>query len=164
MSRLLIQTAAAAALLVLLWRAFRLSMSLRADRMQREEERRTEEARGRRVVAEIASRDGDLYLFLEADDAFLWREHRLAKSEIVGCRLLLNGATMATAARADARLPEPALPEEMEGRERWDVRLYRVADAADVPCGTLREGVSRDAARAVFEAVSGFLKSVSSPR
>jgi hypothetical protein len=161
MSRIPVQLAAAAVLLVFLWRAFRLAMGLRADRLHREQGRRAEEAQGRRVVAEIASRDGDLYLFVEAGDAFAWRDRRVAKPDLVGCRLLLNGAAMATAARPDAALPEPGLPEELEGRERWDVRLYTRDGLVDVPCGTLREGVSRDAARAVFEAVAASLKTAS---
>jgi hypothetical protein len=60
---------------------------------------------------------------------------------------------MGTAARPGAALPDPGTPEEYEGRERWDVRLYSSQGLADVPCGTLREGVSRDAARAVFDSV-----------
>jgi hypothetical protein len=163
MSRALIQVAAAAALLVLLWRSFRLAMGLRAARVHREEQRRAEEAKGRRVVAEIASRDGDMFLFLEAADAFTWRDRRVEKADVVGCRLLLNGAMMAQTALPGAALPEPTPPEEMEGRERWDVRLYvRDGPSSDVPCGTLREGVSRDAARAVYEAAAAVLRSTPS--
>jgi hypothetical protein len=85
------------------------------------------------------------------------------KADVVGCRLLLNGAMMAQTALPGTALPEPTPPEEMEGRERWDVRLYvREGRAWDVPCGTLREGVSRDAARAVYEAAAAFLRSTPS--
>src|ERR1051326_1997992 len=57
MSRLLIQLAAALLLLIFLWRAFRFAMGLRWGRVQREQARRDEEARGRRVVAELPARD-----------------------------------------------------------------------------------------------------------
>ena len=51
-------------------------------------------------------------------------------------------------------LPEPPLAEAYEGRERWEVELYlRDGRRLQVPCGTLREGVSREAALAVFAAV-----------
>jgi hypothetical protein len=148
----LVQIAAAAALLLLLWKSFRLAMGLRAAARAREAERRGEETRGRRVVTEIPH-GGEVFLFLETPDAFEWLGRRVAKSEVTGCRLLLNGGVMGSAARAGVALPEPAPPEEYEGRERWDVRLYARQGPADVPCGTLREGVSRDAARAVFESV-----------
>ena len=159
MTRTLIQLAAGGLLLLLVWRAFRLAMSLRYTRLLRDEERRAEEARGRRVVAEVPSHEGEVYLFLESPDAFEWRGRRLAKADVLGARLLLNGGLMASVARSGATLPEPGAPEEYEGRERWDVRFYPKDGAAvDVPCGMLREGVSREAARAVFEAVRSALQ------
>jgi hypothetical protein len=157
MTRTLIQLAAGGLLLLLIWRAFRLAMALRFDSAARDGERRTEEARGRRVVAEIPSHKGEIYLFLETAEAFEWQGRRMAKAEVLGCRLLLNGGLMASAVRPGITLPEPGAPEEYEGRERWDVRLHSASGAVDVPCGTLREGVSRDAARAVFEAVRASL-------
>jgi hypothetical protein len=52
------------------------------------------------------------------------------------------------------RLPPPAPPEEYEGRERWDVALYgRDGLLESIPCGALREGVSREVAATVFAAV-----------
>ena len=38
-------------------------------------------------------------------------------------------------------------------RERWDVLIYCGDRTEAVPCGSLREGVSRDIASRVFEAV-----------
>src|SRR5688572_14971873 len=153
MTRALIQIAALAIFLFMVWRAFRLAMALRYSRAAREGQRRAEEAQGRRVVAEVPSHTGEVYLFLESADAFSWPARRVPKAEIDGARLLLNGGLMATAARPGVSLPEPAAPEEFEGRERWEVRLYTAQGPADVPCGTVREGVSREAARAVFDAV-----------
>lgn len=152
MSRTLIQLAAGVVLLLLVWRAFRLAMALRYARLLRDEARRAEEARGRRVVAEVPSHEGDVYLFVEGPEGFEWKGGRMEKAAILGCRLLLNGGLMASAARPGVSLPEPGAPEEFEGRERWEVRLFSKDGVVDVPCGTLREGVSREAARAVFEA------------
>ena len=148
----LVQLAVAAAFLVALWKSFRLAMGLRAAALARAADRSAEEARGRRVVTEIPQ-GGEVFLFLETPEAFEWQGRRMAKADLDGCRLLLNGGVMGTAARAGIALPEAGTPEEYEGRERWDVRLYSPQGPADVPCGTLREGVSRDAARAVFESI-----------
>jgi hypothetical protein len=154
MTRSLIQIAAAVAFVVFLWKCFRMAMGLRAVALAREEARRAEEARGRHVVAEIPDHRGAVFLFLETPEAFEWAGRRVAKAELGGCRLLLNGGVMGAATRPGAALPDPGTPEEYEGRERWEVRLYPAqGPPADVPCGTVREGVSRDAARAVFESV-----------
>jgi len=157
MSRLLIQLAAGLALVVFLWSAFRYAMGLRWGRVQREEARRDEEVRGRRVVAELPARDGTLGLLSEYGAAFFWSDRRVPKSEIVGCRLLLNGGVVASAMQPQVTLPEPQAGEEYEGRERWDVRLYLKDGVAEIPCGSVREGVSREIARSVFDAVRAAL-------
>jgi hypothetical protein len=78
----------------------------------------------------------------------------VAREAIVGARLLLRGGVIGEAARPDVRLPPAGTADEFEGRERWDVVLYlRDGATATVACGTLREGVSREVAARVFEAV-----------
>jgi hypothetical protein len=141
------------ALVVVLWRLFRFAMSLRFAKLSREEARRAEEARGRQVVAEIPLSDG-VQFFVEEREAFHWGAHAVRKEAIVGARLLLNGGILGAASREGAILPPPPAPEEYEGRERWDVLLY-LSDGLvrTIHCGTLREGVSREVAGAVFEAV-----------
>src|SRR4051812_37723166 len=124
MSRVLIQLAAGLAFLVFVWRAFRYSMALRSGRLLREEARRAEEASGRKIVAELPGMDGRLDLLVEDATHFQWTGGRVAKAEIVGCRLMLNGGLMASAARPGVTLPEVGAGEEYEGRERWDVRVY----------------------------------------
>jgi hypothetical protein len=151
--RVLVQLAAALLLLLLLWRAFRMAMAMRYSRVVREDERRAMESRGRRVVAEVPNHAGEVYLFVEDAETFQWPGQALRKADITGCRLLLNGGLMGTATRPGVSLPEPTAPGDFEGRERWDVRVYAGQTVVDIPCGTLREGVSREAARAVFQAV-----------
>ena len=74
----------------------------------------------------------------------------------MGGRLLLNGGIIGEFAATGTSLPAPAGAEEYEGRERWDVRIYRRgAEPVEIPCGTLREGVSREIAGRAFEAVRG---------
>jgi len=70
----------------------------------------------------------------------------------VGARLLVNGAVLRECARLRT-LPPPSAPEEYEGRERWEVALFLESGAeARIPCGALREGVSREIAGRAFEA------------
>src|SRR5438552_2293614 len=111
-----------------------------------------EEARGRRVVAEIPLPDGLLF-FLEDDAGFYWGGSEVRKPEVLGARMLLNGGVIGTFSRAGVALPEPPPAEEYEGRERWDVLVYCVGQTEAVPCGSLREGVCREIASRVFEAV-----------
>jgi hypothetical protein len=144
-----IRTAALLALVAFLWSLFRLAMGLRWSKVCREEE-----SRGRRIVAELPSADGRLGFFAEDHAGFYWPRGEAGKSALRGARLLLNRGVIAAAARAGQGLPDPPVPEPFEGRERWEVALYLAGgESRLVDCGTLREGVSREIASRVFEAV-----------
>lgn len=139
-------------IVLVLWPVLRYALGLRYAKLAREEARRAAEALGKRVVAEIPLGD-DVAFFLEDHAGFYWAGAEAAKRDVAGARLLLNGAVMAQAARAGFVLPEAPMPEEYEGRERWDVVLYlRSGEGLVVPCGTVREGVSREAGTRVFQA------------
>jgi hypothetical protein len=154
---MLVRLLALAALLALLWSLLRFAMGLRFAKLSREEQRRALEVRGHRVVAELPLEEGVVF-FTEEPAAFAWGEARVEKQSLVGARLVLNGAVVAEARRAAAALPAPIAPAPYEGRERWEVVLYaRGTPPLTVRCGTLREGVSREAATAVFEAARGAL-------
>jgi len=149
---MILQLVAAVLLLALLWRLFRLSMGLRWAKLSREEARGAEESQGRRVVAEIPTGEGDLAFFLEDDRGFYWSSREVRKPDVTGARLLLNGGVIGSFSAAGV-LPDPPSPEEFEGRERWDVIVYLRGDRCEtVPCGSLREGVSREIAARVFDA------------
>lgn len=150
---MMLQILAAAALLVFLWSLFRFAMGLRWAKLSREQARGAEQKRGRRVVAEIPGPD-DLLLFLEDVSGFYWRGQQAEKSAVVGARVLLNGGLIGSFARGGAALPELPPAEEHEGQQSWQVVVYlRDARPLEVPCGSLREGVSREIAMTVFEAV-----------
>jgi hypothetical protein len=149
---MLIRILAVVLLLALLWFLFRFSMALRWSKVVREGSRSAEESRGRRVVAEIPLPDGLLF-FVEDDAGFYWGGSQARKSEVRGARMLLNGGVIGSFSRAGAALPDPPPAEEYEGRERWDVLIYCGGRTEAVPCGSLREGVSREIAARVFEAV-----------
>lgn len=151
---MLVRILAAAALVVFLWSLFRFAMGLRAAKSAREDERLAQEATGRHVVAELPLAEG-VVLFLEDRDGFYWAGREVRKPRLRGARLFLNDAVMAAASRDDGPLPAvpPPNPDDYDGSERWSVRLHLDdGTQADVPCGRLREGVSREAARQVFEA------------
>lgn len=153
-----IQLIAAAVLLLVLWTLLRFALGLRYAKVAREATRRAEEDQGRRVVAEIPLANDQLVLFLEDEHAFYWDGLEATKRDLAGARLLLNGGVMGTAARPGHALPEPLPPEEFEGRERWDVVLYLAGGGVlVVPCGILREGVSREIAARVFQAARAAL-------
>jgi hypothetical protein len=151
---MLIQALAALLLAAVLWMLFRFAMGLRWAKLSRERARGQAESQGRRVVAEIPLSGDDLVFFEEDASSFHWGGRSVAKAGIAAARLLLNGNVVGTALRTDAALPEAPLCEEYEGRERWDVLLHLCEGRTEtVPCGTLREGVSREIAARVFEAV-----------
>jgi hypothetical protein len=145
---------ALAALLFLLFVAslFRLAMGLRETKRRRETARAREEALGRHVVAEIPLEDGIVF-FVEDQEGFSWGGLHVARADLAGSRLSLNGAVMASWSRPETTLPPRPEGEAYEGRECWDVILYkRDGSALEVACGTLREGVSREIASRIFEA------------
>ena len=103
-------------------------------------------------MAEIPLPD-ELLFFLEDDAGFYWGGAQARKSGILGARMLLNGGVIGSFARPGVALPDPPAAEEYEGRERWDVLIYCRGRTEAVPCGSLREGVSREIAGRAFEAV-----------
>lgn len=152
---MLVQVLAGTALLLVLFSVFRFAMGLRAAKLAREEGRNEQRSLGRDVVAELPL-DDQVVLFLEGSDGFYWGADEARKSDLRGARVLMNGAAVEAARRKGSELPPHAAPppEEFDGRERWHVRLYLAGGAErDVPCGRLREGVSREAALQVFGAV-----------
>ncbi len=148
--------AAGAALALILFSIFRYAMALRAAKVARLSWREAEESRGRRVVAEIPGPGDAVTLFLEDEGGFYWGADEVRKPEIAGGRLRLNRGILATWARPGLALPEPESAEDFEGRETWDVVLYLDDGRTRViPCGTVREGVSREIATRVFHATRG---------
>jgi len=151
---LFIEIIASLVLIVALFGFFRFAMGLRYAKILREQALQRESSRGRRVIAEVPTPEGTIELFREDDAEFYWSGDRISKRGLSGVRLVLNGAVMAQVQIPDAVLPVAPVPEEFEGRERWEVVAYHAtSDPTLIACGNLREGVSRDAARAVYDAL-----------
>ncbi len=82
----------------------------------------------------------------------------------MGVRVLINGAPIASC--VSTRHPEGAnrqptsFDDRPEGiaRDRWDVALETVTGTTLVQCGAIRERVSQELARTVFDAVKSDLE------
>jgi hypothetical protein len=149
---------AAAAALALLLVAASLATTLQGFRRRRVRARDSERALGRTIVAEIPA-DEDLVLFSEDTTRFYYGDRSIDKDLIVAARVLINGSPIA--ACVSRRHPEAAarqatsFEDRPEGiaRDRWDVAIETVTGTILVECGAIRERVSQELSRSVFEAV-----------
>jgi hypothetical protein len=145
------------AALVLLFVAASLATTLRFYRRRRQRVRDAERALGRRIVAELPAGD-DLVYFTEDDVRFHHGDTSIDKDLIVAARVLINGSPIAAAVsnRHGTKAPVPtAFEDRPEGiaRDRWDVAIETERGTVLVECGAIRERVSQELARQVFEAV-----------
>src|SRR5262245_18794926 len=149
--------------LVLLFVAASLATTLTVYRRRRVKAREAERARGRRIIAELPTAD-ELVFVSEDETSFYYGDRVVSKESIAAVRVLINGSPIAAAVSrrhaADA-LPQPTSFEDRpEGiaRDRWDVAIETVHGTTLVECGAIRERVSQELARAVFEAVKSALE------
>ena len=151
----LIAALVAAALLL---GALSLATTLTFYRKRRRRTRDDEQAHGRRIIAEIPGED-DLRLFSEDDRQFHYGQQVVDKDRIAAVRVLINGAPIAAyVARrfaSAANLQPTSFEDRPEGiaRDRWDVAIEQPDGVLLVECGAIRERVSQELARAVFDAV-----------
>ena len=148
---------AAIVAVVLLLMAASLATTLQYYRRRRERARMSEAALGRRVIAELPVGD-DLTLFSEDGQRFHYGEQSIDKDLILAVRVLINGAPIAavTSSRAPrAARQATSFEDRPEGiaRDRWDVAIETERGTVLVECGAIRERVSQELARKVFDAV-----------
>jgi hypothetical protein len=138
--------------------ALSLATTLTVYRKRRRRAREEEQARGRRIIAEIPAED-ELRLFSEDARQFHYGRQSVDKERIAAVRVLINGAPIAAyvARRATtaATLQPTSFEDRPEGiaRDRWDVAIEMSDRTLLVECGAIRERVSQELARAVFDAV-----------
>ena len=149
---------AAAVALVLLIVAASLGTTLTAFRRRRLRARDAERALGRTVLAEIPA-DADLRLFSEDAVRFYYGDASVDKDLIVAVRVLINGSPIAAYLSkkhpVDTARQATSFEDRPEGiaRDRWDVAIETVNGMMLVECGAIRERVSQELARTVFDAV-----------
>jgi len=149
---------AALVALALLFAAAKLATTLQTYRRRRQRARDSELALGRTIVAEIPG-DADLRLFSEDGVRFHYGDVSIDKDLVVAVRVLINGAPIAAYesqrhGRATHR-QATSFEDRPEGiaRDRWDVAIETVTGTTLVECGAIRERVSQELARTVFDAV-----------
>jgi translation elongation factor EF-4 len=144
--------------LALLFVALSLSTTLHFARRQRLRQRRAELDAGRAIIAEIPGED-DLILFTEDAAAFHYGDRPIPKAAIAAVRVLINGSPIAACVSRQhpeaAARQATAFEDHPEGiaRDRWDVAIETTTGTTLVECGAIRERVSQELARAVFDAV-----------
>jgi hypothetical protein len=148
---------AGAVALALLVVAASLATTLKMYRGRRQRLRDSERALGRTIVAEIPAED-ELVLFSEDSKRFYYGDRSIDKDLIAAVRVLINGAAIAAYVSRQAAataVPATAFEDRPEGiaRDRWDVAIEGVTGTTLVQCGAIRERVSQELARAVFDAV-----------
>ena len=115
-------------------------------------------SRGRTIVVELPT-DPELTLFTEDAEHFYYGADAIDKHEITAVRVLINGSPIAAFVSPRWPLAErgqaTAIDDRPEGiaRDRWDVAIETVHGARVIECGAIRERVSQELARKIFEAV-----------
>ena len=155
----------------LIFFALSLLTSLHFYRKRHRQAREQELARGRAIVVELPT-DPELTLFTEDAEHFYYGATPIDKREIMAVRVLINGSPIAafvsprweaTAGSADRDQPATSFEDKPEGilRDRWDVAIETVNPQQRtilVECGAVRERVSQELARKVFDAVKADLE------
>jgi hypothetical protein len=149
---------AAAAALVLLVVAASLATTLQTYRRRRLRARDSEQALGRAIIAEIPVGD-DLVLFSEDATRFYYGDRSIDQDLVVAVRVLINGSPIAACVSrrhpGQAARQATSFEDRPDGiaRDRWDVAIETVTGTVLVECGAIRERVSQELARSVFDAV-----------
>jgi hypothetical protein len=154
---------AALVALILLLVAAALAGALHIYRRRRKLARLAAESQGRAVIAELPT-GPDLTLVAEDARAFHYGSAAIEKARITAVRLLINGAAIAShdtprSTTRDSPAPTiPAGPEEGIPRDRWDVAVYLGEDVVLIECGAVRERVSQELARRIYERVKAAIE------
>jgi hypothetical protein len=145
----------------LIFIALSLLTSLHFYRKRHQKARDEELARGRAIIVELPT-DPELTLFTEDAEHFYYGAVPIDKNEIMAVRVLINGSPIAAYVSPRWESAQRAQPTSFEdrpdgiARDRWDVAIETVNPQQGtvlVECGAVRERVSQELARKVFDAV-----------
>ncbi len=129
--------------------------------------REEEIARGRTIIVELPT-DPELTLFTEDADHFYYGTTVIDKDAIKAVRVLINGSPIATSVsprwptvaadptQVDKGQANGSIDEQPDGilRDRWDVDIETTSGRVLIECGAVRERVSQELARKIFDAVT----------
>jgi hypothetical protein len=143
---------------ILVFIALSLLTTLHFYRRRHQHARQAEIDRGRAIIVELPT-DPELTLFTEDTDHFYSGARAIKKQDIAAVRVLINGSPIAAAVsprrqQSDQRQPT-SFDDRPEGiaRDRWDVAIETTGETILVECGAIRERVSQELARKIFDAV-----------
>ncbi len=147
----------------LLVTAASLASTLRYYRLKRQRAADFQRVRGRHIIAEIPITD-DLVYFTEDKTHFYYGERSINKNQIQVARVLINGSPIAeiSAPRQTSRIAKPMVfIDQPEGilRDRWDVMIEAESSDILIECGAVRERVSQELARKIFDAIKAAIES-----
>jgi hypothetical protein len=148
---------AALVALLLILVALSLATTLRFYRRRRQRARESERALGRTIIAELPAGE-DLVIFSEDAARFYYGEESIDKDLIAAARVLINGAPIAATVsqrHGTAAVHPTSFEDRPEGiaRDRWDVAIETERGTTIVACGAIRERVSQELARSIYDAV-----------
>jgi hypothetical protein len=136
--------------------ALLVAATLHFHRRRRERARGAATARGRTLIAELPL-GVDLVYFAEDGDRFYYGDQQLDKDAIRGARLLVNDRVVSHTGEVSTAPPAPATAtadEEAFIRDRWDVVIDTSSGSVTISCGAIRERISQDLARRIYDAVA----------
>ena len=142
----------------LIFVALSLLTSLHFYRKRQRTVREDELARGRTIIVELPT-DPELTLFTEDAGHFYYGAAPIDKHTIMAVRVLINGSPIAAFVSprwtSAQHLQPTAFDDRPEGiaRDRWDVAIETANGTILVECGAVRERVSQELARKIFDAV-----------
>jgi hypothetical protein len=159
---------AGALALALLFVVASLATTLHFYRKKRQGAQDLQHERGRTIVAELPTAD-ELTLFCEDGRRFYYGDRPIEKDRIAAARVLINGspiaAVLSTRLVREADRQATSFEDRPEGiaRDRWDVAIETLDDTVLVECGAIRERISQELARSVFDAVKRAVEDLTIP-
>jgi hypothetical protein len=143
--------------------ALSLLTTLHFYRKRQQGARQAEIDRGRTIIVELPT-DPALTLFTEDTEHFYYGSQAIDKGEIAAVRVLINGSPIVA---FESRRWQPSeqrqatsFEDRPEGiaRDRWDVAIETLSGTVLVECGAIRERISQELARRIFDAVKHALE------
>ena len=142
---------------VLVLMALSLATTLRAYRKRRARARDAERALGRKLIAELPIAS-ELVLVSEDEHRIYYGDVSIDKDLITAVRVMINGSPIAayvSRRHPASNVQATSFVDRPEGiaRDRWDVAVETIRGTTLIECGAIRERVSQELARAVYDAI-----------
>jgi hypothetical protein len=143
--------------------ALSLLTTLHVYRKRQQRARQAEIDRGRTIIVELPT-DPELTLFTEDAEHFYYGAHAMDKAGITAVSVLINGSPIVAFVSPRWQSSEPrqqtSFEDRPEGiaRDRWDVAIETLSGTVLVECGAIRERVSQELARKIFDAIKSAME------